>query len=66
MSSEDGLVREQIDFYNRRATEYDSTSTPEGDALESQGLRLEEALRDFRLEGRCSMLHVAQERGHAD
>jgi hypothetical protein len=25
-----GLVREQIDYYNRRATEYDATSTPEG------------------------------------
>jgi demethylmenaquinone methyltransferase/2-methoxy-6-polyprenyl-1,4-benzoquinol methylase len=57
MSPEDGLVREQIDYYDRRATEYDATSNPEGDALESQGLRLEEALRDFRPEGR--VLEVA-------
>ncbi len=57
MLPEDGLVREQIDYYNRRTTEYDATSTPEGDALESQGLRLEKALRDFRPEGR--VLEVA-------
>ena len=66
MSHEDGLVREQIDYYNRRATKYDATSTPEGDALESQGLRLEEALRDFVRRAGCSRFHVAQERGHAD
>jgi SAM-dependent methyltransferase len=52
MVPEDGLVREQIDYYHRRANEYDATSTSEGDALERQGLRLEEALRDFRPEGR--------------
>ena len=57
MLPEDGLVREQIDYYNRRATEYDATSTPEDDAVERQGLRLEEALRDFRPEGR--VLEVA-------
>ena len=57
MLPDDGLVREQIDYYKRRATEYDATSTPVGDALEWQGLRLEEALRDFRPEGR--VLEVA-------
>ena len=57
MLPDDGLVREQIDYYQRRATEYDATSTPQGDELEWQGLRLEEALRDFRPEGR--VLEVA-------
>jgi SAM-dependent methyltransferase len=54
---EDGLVREQIDYYHRRAREYDATSTPRGDSLKQQGLRLEEALRDFRPEGK--VLEVA-------
>lgn len=30
------LIREQIDYYHRRAAEYDVTSTPAGDALERQ------------------------------
>jgi SAM-dependent methyltransferase len=54
---EDGLVREQIDYYHRRAREYDATSTPRGDSLKQQGLRLEEALRDFRPQGK--VLEVA-------
>ena len=49
---DDGVVREQIDYYDRRANEYDATSAPEGDALARQGLRLERALRDFCPEGR--------------
>jgi SAM-dependent methyltransferase len=57
MLPDDGVVREQIDYYRRRASEYDATSTPEGDTLARQGLRLEQALRDFRPEGR--VLEVA-------
>jgi SAM-dependent methyltransferase len=54
---EEGLVREQIDYYRRRAKEYDATSEPEGDSLNQQGVRLVEALRDFRPEGK--VLEVA-------
>jgi SAM-dependent methyltransferase len=57
MVPDDGVVREQIDYYRRRANEYDATSAPEGDTLARQGLRLEQALRDFRPEGR--VLEVA-------
>jgi ubiquinone/menaquinone biosynthesis C-methylase UbiE len=57
MLPDDRLVREQIDYYHRRATEYDATSTPEGGALKEQGLRLEQALRDFRPQG--EVLEVA-------
>jgi demethylmenaquinone methyltransferase/2-methoxy-6-polyprenyl-1,4-benzoquinol methylase len=54
---DDGVVREQIDYYDRRANEYDATSAPEDDILARQDLRLERALRDFRPEGR--VLEVA-------
>jgi SAM-dependent methyltransferase len=50
--TDDTFINEQIDYYHRRAAEYDETSTLEGDPLADEGLALETALRNFRPEGR--------------
>lgn len=48
----DGPIDEQIDYYRRRAGEYDATTTPPGDPLAPQAERLEAALHDFRPAGK--------------
>jgi SAM-dependent methyltransferase len=52
VTGDEGLIGEQIDYYHRRADEYDETSAPEGDEFEGEGLTLERALHDFRPKGR--------------
>ena len=46
------LIDEQIDYYRKRAPEYDATSTPEGDPLASQALVIETAFDAFHPGGR--------------
>jgi demethylmenaquinone methyltransferase/2-methoxy-6-polyprenyl-1,4-benzoquinol methylase len=48
---EKGLIEEQIEYYRRRAPEYDETSRPEGDPLLAQGHELEKALDAFHPKG---------------
>jgi demethylmenaquinone methyltransferase/2-methoxy-6-polyprenyl-1,4-benzoquinol methylase len=48
---EKGLIEEQIEYYRRRAPEYDETSRPEGDPLLAQSRELEKALDAFRPQG---------------
>ncbi|MGH2819171.1 MAG: class I SAM-dependent methyltransferase [Actinomycetota bacterium] len=53
MAGEDhDLIAEQIEYYSRRAPEYDETSAPPGDPLLTHGRRIEAALDRFRPEGR--------------
>lgn len=46
------LIDEQIAYYRARASEYDMTSTPEGDPFAEHGDRVRTALRAFEPRGR--------------
>jgi SAM-dependent methyltransferase len=46
------LLDEQIEYYRRRAFEYDRSSTPPGDPLAPQAERLRDALRAFDPHGK--------------
>ncbi|MGH2702065.1 MAG: class I SAM-dependent methyltransferase [Actinomycetota bacterium] len=46
------LIDEQIDYYSRRAPEYDETSTPPGDPFGELHHPIEEALDDFGAAGK--------------
>jgi demethylmenaquinone methyltransferase/2-methoxy-6-polyprenyl-1,4-benzoquinol methylase len=50
--TDDRLIDEQIAYYRARATEYDATSTPEGDPFEVETDRIRDALRAFAPIGR--------------
>jgi SAM-dependent methyltransferase len=53
MKSEDRQwIDQQIEYYRRRAAEYDVTSTPEGDPLARHSPMLEEALSRFAPRGK--------------
>jgi SAM-dependent methyltransferase len=53
MNDEDReLIVEQIEYYRRRAPEYDKTSTPSEDPLAPQGDMLREALHRFHPSGK--------------
>lgn len=52
MDPERELIDEQIAYYRARATEYDATSTPAGDAFEADTDRIRAALRAFAPRGR--------------
>lgn len=58
---EEGLIGEQIEYYRRRAPEYDETSSPPGDPLAAFGHELEAALDRFRPTGR--VLEIASGTG---
>jgi demethylmenaquinone methyltransferase/2-methoxy-6-polyprenyl-1,4-benzoquinol methylase len=45
-------LEEQIEYYKRRAGEYDETSTPEGDPFAGEGAELAAALTRFEARGR--------------
>ena len=51
-ASDRELLDEQIAYYRARATEYDRTSTPEGDPFADQTDRIRQALREFEPRGR--------------
>ncbi|HEV2755426.1 MAG TPA: class I SAM-dependent methyltransferase [Actinomycetota bacterium] len=62
MSSEpDALVAQQIEYYRRRAAEYDETASPPGDPLEVFTREIERALRAFAPTG--DVLEVASGTG---
>jgi len=44
---ENQLIEEQIQYYRRRAPEYDETSSPPGDPFAAHGKEIEAALRDL-------------------
>jgi SAM-dependent methyltransferase len=46
------LLEEQVAYYRARATEYDRTSTPEGDPFVAHADRIRAALRAFQPRGR--------------
>lgn len=46
--SVDALIREQIEYYDARASEYDRTATPPGDVLAPFGRAQIDALHRFR------------------
>ena len=52
MSEVERLLADQVQYYERRADEYDRTSTPALDSLAPQGDRLRDALRAFEPRGR--------------
>jgi SAM-dependent methyltransferase len=52
LPNDDDLIREQIEYYRRRASEYDETSVPPGDPLAREIERLEAELRAFDPGGR--------------
>jgi ubiquinone/menaquinone biosynthesis C-methylase UbiE len=51
MENERDLIDEQIEYYQRRAPEYDETSRPPGDFLAPYGRQIEAALEAFRPDG---------------
>ncbi len=55
------IIEEQIEYYRRRAPEYDETSFPPGDPLAPYGHQLEKALERFRPSGR--VLEIASGTG---
>jgi ubiquinone/menaquinone biosynthesis C-methylase UbiE len=58
MDSDDRqLIQEQIEYYRRRAPEYDRSSKPPGDPLDAHGAILEQALQRFAPSG--SLLELA-------
>ena len=57
MDGERGLIEEQIEYYRRRAREYDATSTPVDDPLAAEGDELRAALDRFAPSG--SVLEIA-------
>jgi SAM-dependent methyltransferase len=58
---DESLIKEQIEYYRRRAPEYDETATPPGDPFAPFGRELEAALDRFRPEGR--VLEIASGTG---
>jgi ubiquinone/menaquinone biosynthesis C-methylase UbiE len=46
------LIQDQIEYYRRRAPEYDSTSSPVGDPFDADAERIRAHLRAFRPGGR--------------
>jgi demethylmenaquinone methyltransferase/2-methoxy-6-polyprenyl-1,4-benzoquinol methylase len=58
---DESLIQEQIEYYRRRAPEYDVTSSPPGDPLAAYGHDLEAALDRFRPSGR--VLEIASGTG---
>ena len=48
----DRLIQDQIEYYHRRANEYDRTSTPVGDPFDADAERIRSQLRAFRPGGR--------------
>jgi demethylmenaquinone methyltransferase/2-methoxy-6-polyprenyl-1,4-benzoquinol methylase len=59
---EDAVVKEQIDYYRKRAPEYDRTSSLTDDPLEPFGNEITEALDSFRPTGR--VLEIASGTGN--
>ena len=57
----ESLIQEQIDYYRRRAPEYDDTSSPSGNPLTAFGEEIERALHDFRPTG--EVLEIASGTG---
>lgn len=57
----ESLIQEQIEYYRRRAAEYDETSTPTGDPLASFGQEVERALKAFSPAG--DVLEIASGTG---
>ena len=51
-ASDRDLLDEQIAYYRARASEYDRTSTPDGDPFADDAARIREALRTFEPGGR--------------
>lgn len=47
----ESLIQEQIEYYRRRAPEYDETSSPPGDPLAVFGREIERALHAFEPTG---------------
>ena len=65
-SDERRLIDEQIDYYRRRAPEYDRTSAPVEDFLAPQGEQLRDALHAFAPAATFSSLHAAPASGPAN
>lgn len=59
--NDEGLIKEQIEYYRGRAPEYDDTSSPPGDPFAAHGHDLEAALDRFRPAGR--VLEIASGTG---
>lgn len=55
------LIQEQIDYYRRRASEYDETSSPSGGPLLDHTRTIEAALHEFQPRGR--VLEIASGTG---
>jgi len=60
---ENQLIEEQIQYYRRRAPEYDETSSAPGDQFAAHGKEIEAALDAFRPLGR--VLEIASGTGKA-
>jgi SAM-dependent methyltransferase len=58
---EDALVKEQMEYYRARASEYDVTSSLPGDPLDAYVRQIEKALDEFRPAGR--VLEIASGTG---
>jgi demethylmenaquinone methyltransferase/2-methoxy-6-polyprenyl-1,4-benzoquinol methylase len=58
---DEGLIKEQIEYYRNRAAEYDDTSRPPGDPLAVHGYQLQAALHRFLPAGR--VLEIASGTG---
>ncbi len=58
---DDRIIQEQIEYYRRRASEYDVTSSPPGDPLAPFGQEIERALHKFAPRGH--VLEVASGTG---
>lgn len=57
----ESLIQEQIEYYRRRAAEYDETSSPPGDPLASFGKEIERGLHAFAPTG--DVLEIASGTG---
>jgi SAM-dependent methyltransferase len=51
MTDDRDIIQEQIDYYRRKAPDYDASAARGGDPLAAYGRRLNEALDDFRPTG---------------
>lgn len=59
--NDDAIIQEQIEYYRRRAPDYDETSSPSGDPFAPFGKQVQAALHEFRPTG--NVLEIASGTG---